>query len=180
MAAPLSPAKQLANGKDAFWLVPTIATPSAPTATEINAAGALNVTGYILDDYEGITVSVDKVTLPGVMLETTTTEINGETKLSSPDITFTFDPQAASSADSRKPWKMLVEDSGGSWSGYLVQRMNVAAAADAAVTVGQKVDVFKVDIQSAIPKRSSAGADGIYTFTAAVNVTQALFNKAVA
>lgn len=171
MAAPLSPAKQLANGRQSFWLVDTIADIEAPTAAEVNAASALNITGYLMDDYEGISISSDTVTLPGVILETTTTEITGETRLSSAPLRMTTDPQAANTADAKKPWKKLVIDGADNWSGYLVERQNFAGTT-AEASVGEFVNVSSVTVSNGVVLRSSNGADGVWISQHTVNVTK--------
>ena len=40
MVAPIKPQKKTANGKDTWWLVPTVAALAAPTALEINSSRA--------------------------------------------------------------------------------------------------------------------------------------------
>ena len=59
MAAPITPAKKLANGKDTWWIVPAVADSSAPTVTEVNATTGMNLAGSLLSDYEGVTSSTD-------------------------------------------------------------------------------------------------------------------------
>lgn len=169
MAAPLSPAKQLANGRQSFWLVDSISSMTAPTATEVNAG--LNVTGYIMDDYEGISITSDTVTLPGVLLETTTTEITGETRLSSAPLRMTTDPQAANSSDAKKPWKKLYVDASDNWAGFLVERQNYAGS-DGDATAGQFVNVSSVTVSNGVMMRTSNGADGVWISQHSVNVTK--------
>lgn len=179
MALPLSPAKQLANGRQSFWLVPTVASITAPTALEVNNAAALNITGYLMDDYEGITVSSDKVTLPGVLLETTSTEITGQTTISAAPLRLTTDPQAAASSDAKKPWKMLYVDAGDNWSGYLVERQNFAGTT-AEATAGEFVNISSVTIQNGVMMRTSNGSDGVWISQHDVNPTQYVSNVALA
>jgi hypothetical protein len=169
MVAPLSPAKQTANGRQSIFLVPTISNMSAPTATEVNAG--LDVTGYLLDDFEGITLNTNKVTLPGVMLETTSTEIAGETTISSGPLILTTDPQASNSDDKKKPWKLLYIDGANNWSGYIVERQNVAGTTGTA-TAGQFVNVASVTVTNGVMKRSSNGAEGIWVSQHDVSVTK--------
>ena len=102
MAAPVTPAKKLANGKDTWVLVPAGADINAPTVAELNAASGLNISGMLLQDYEGLSVSTDRVTLPAVMMETVVTEIAGNTTVTAADMQITFDPQAADGSNGRK------------------------------------------------------------------------------
>lgn len=175
MAAPVTPAKRLANGKDTWWLVPAGADPSAPTVAEINAALGLNISGMLLSDYEGLTVSTDRVTLPQVMMETVVTEIAGSTTLSAADMQITFDPQAADGADGRKAWELL---EAGDFEGWAVRRQDSPAGSGDA-TAAERVDVVAVEIGQPIPGRTTAGPDGIYIFTAPVSPIQARWNVSV-
>lgn len=167
MAAPITPAKKLANGKDHWWVVPAVALSTAPTVAEVNAALGLNITGVLLSDYEDITSSTDKVTLPRVMLETTETEINGTTTVTAGDLVCTFQPQGTAGSDGKKAFELL--DAG--YVGFAIRRQDVANTASDAVTAGQFVDVVPVDIAPAIPGKTSTGPDGIYVFRAPVSVT---------
>lgn len=177
MVAPITPAKKLANGRDAWWLVPTIANTSAPTAIEINSASGLNITGVLLSDYEGATTSTEKVTLPLVMLETTSTEVNGQTTNTLADMQLTFDPQAATGASGKKAWELFT---GGVFNGYAVRRQDAVTTVSDAVVVGQFVDVFPIAAVRNAPTKTSTGPDGIYSFTASLGVTGIpAFNKAV-
>lgn len=178
MAAPITPAKKLADGKDSWWLITTLTSQTAPTATQINSTtGGLNVTGVLMGDYEGATTSTEKVTLPKVLLETTSTEVNGETTNSLADMMLTFQPQAASGADGKKAWELFT---GGKLLGYAVRRQDVAGTTGD-VTVGQFVDVWPVDIVRNAPTKTSTGKDGIYAFSVSLGVTgPPSYNVAVA
>lgn len=175
MAAPITPTKKLSNGKDHIWLVTTLSSTTAPTKTQIDAG--LNVTGVLLADWDGITSSTDKVTLPRVMLETSSTEVNGETKITSADMQLTYQPQAVAAADGVKAYELL----SAGFVGFLVRRQDVANTASDAVTVGQFVDVFGIDVSgdSVVPGKTSPGADGIYITTVPVSITSKSFRKAV-
>ena len=174
MVAPISPAKKMSNGKDHYWLVDTIANPAAPTVAEINAG--LNITGFLLADWDALSASTDKVTLPKVMLETTSTEVNGETTISAADALLTLQPQAASGADGKKAYAKVKSG----YTGFLVRRQDVLNTSSDAVTAGQFVDVLGVDITTAIPGRSSTGTDGIYIATVPISITSDEWNVAVA
>lgn len=178
MAAPISPAKKLSYGKDTWWLVPAGSNKNAPTAAEVNSATGLNLAGVLLQDFEGMTSSTDKVTIPAVMMETSVTEVSGATTHSMGDMQITFQPQAAAGTDGKKAWELL---NGGSFEGWAVRRQDVDAGVDTAVTAGEFVDVVPVEVDQPIPGRTSSGADGIYIFTAPVSITgDPAFNKVVA
>lgn len=172
MVAPKSPAKKLSNGKDHIWLVDTIANPAAPTAAEISAG--LNITGYLIADWDGLSASTDKVTLPRVLLETTDTEVNGTTTISAADMQLTLQPQAAAGSDG----KLAYEKVKNGFAGFVVRRQDVLNTSSDAATAGQFFDVLGVDITVAIPGRTSNGPDGIYISTVPVSVTSAKWNVA--
>jgi hypothetical protein len=174
MVAPITPAKKLSNGKDHIWLVETIANPAAPTAAEINAG--LNVTGVLLADWDGLSATTDKVTIPRVLLETTATEVNGETRIGAADMQLTFQPQATGGSEGKEAYE-LVKDG---FTGYLVRRQDVLSTTSDAVVAAQFVDVLGLDITTAIPGKSSAGPDGIYIATVPVSITSDDWNVAVA
>lgn len=176
MAAPIKPSKTTANGKDSWWLVPTIAAPATPTKTEIDAAGGLNISCFLLAEQEGVTGTTEKVALARLLCETTTTEGIGDTTFSMADVQGVFNPQAAANHNDKKFWA-LVKDG---FTGYAVRRQGVKANVDSAVTVGEFVDVVPVELGPAIPGKSATDASGIYTFTSSVAVTGTpTFNVAV-
>lgn len=177
MAAPVTPTKKLSNGKDHWWLVPAVAAASAPTVAEVNTATGLTITGSLLADYEGITSSTSKVTLPRVLIETTETEIPGTTTFSAGDMVCLFHPQGATGSDGKKAWEKVKDG----FVGYAIRRQDVASPTSDAVTTGQFVDVVPVELGAAIPGKTSTGADGVYVFTAPVSITGApRWNVAVA
>lgn len=57
MVAPTKPQLVVANGKDSWFYVAAIANKNAPTALEINAGTALNISCYLWSDFEGVTSS---------------------------------------------------------------------------------------------------------------------------
>lgn len=176
MAAPVTPSKKLSNGRDTWFLIPAVADIANPTAVEINATTGLNLAGMLLTDYEGITTTTEKVTLPKVLLETATTEVNGETTHSMADMQITFQPQAATGSDGKKAWELF---GGGRFVGYAVRVQDIVATRGD-VEAGDFVDVVPVDAVRNAPTKTSTGADGIYSFTASVSITGApAYNRAV-
>jgi hypothetical protein len=173
MAAPITPAKKLANGKDHIWLVTTLSSTTAPTKTQIDAGR--NVTGVLLADWDGLSATTDKITIPRVLLETEATEVNGETRISASDMQITFQPQAAGASEGKVVYE-LVKDG---FTGFLVRRQDVQNTSSDAVTVGQFVDVIGIDVTTAVPGKTTAGPDGIYIATVPISVTSADWNVAV-
>lgn len=177
MPAPISPSKKRSLGKDAYWLVPTVASKTAPTVAEVNSASGLNISGVLLADFEGFSSSTDKLSIPRVLMETVETEISGATTFSAADLRCTFQPQAAGGSEGKEAYELLE----GGFTGYAIRRQDVTAATSDAITAGQFVDVVPVGISSPIPGTTTQGEDGIYIFTAAVSVTgDPAFNVAVA
>lgn len=176
MAAPVKPQKVTANGKDTWWFAPAVADMTAPTAAEINAVSGLNITCFLLAEQDGVTGTAEKVRLARLLCETSTTEGLGERSWSLADLMGVFDPQAASGDDSKKAFELFRE----SQAGYLIRRQGVVSGADADVTAGQFVDVFKVEVAEATPGKTSTGTDGIYSFMAPVALLDKEFNVAVA
>lgn len=175
MVAPLTASKKTAIGKDAYWLIPTVASLTAPTALEINSASGLNITGFILGEQDGFTGSTNKVTLPRLLVETTTQQGLDQTVIDLPDFQGVFDPQAAAGSTDKKFWA-LVKDG---FTGFIVRRQNVVSNVSDAVTTGQFVDVAAVSTSVAIPTRSATDASGIYVFTVSMVPGAAKFNVAV-
>lgn len=176
MAAPVTPAKKLANGKDTWALVPAGANIDAPTAAELNSATGMNISGVLLQDYEGLSITTNKVTLPKVMLETTETEVTGSVVISAADMQLTFDPQGADGTDGRKAWELL-ED--GDFEGWAVRRQD-SPAGNGDFTAGERVDIAVVNIENPIPGRTSPGPEGIYIFTVNVSPVQVKWQRTVA
>src|SRR5690349_20965015 len=136
MAAPISPAKKLSYGKDTWWLVPAGANKNAPTVAEVNSASGLNLAGVLLADFEGMTSSTDKVTIPAVMMETSVTEVSGATTHSMADMQVTFQPQAATGSPGKKAWELV---NTGSFEGWAVRRQDADPTTSDAVTAGEFV-----------------------------------------
>lgn len=167
MAAPQKPQKVQANGKDSWWVVPAIADPDAPTATEINAVTGLNISCFLLAEQEGIAANTSKVELARLLCETSTTEAIDTTVWSMTDLQGVFDPQAGDSDDSKAAWEILK----GGFTGFLVRRQGVVSNVDSDVTAGEFVDVIPVETGPATPTKTGTDASGIYSFTAAVAIT---------
>jgi hypothetical protein len=167
MAAPIKPRKHTSLKKDAWWLVPAIADTSEPTVAEVNAAGGIYATCFLLQDQGGVQKTVNKTQLAALLCEDSTSEVRTPANFTMSDIVGVFDPQAA--ADD--PDKALFEFLRNGFVGFAVRRQNVVNDTDDGVTAGQFVDVVAVDIDDAWPDKSAAGPEGFYTFTSGVAVT---------
>lgn len=174
MAAPIKPALKTAFGKDSWGFVLAVADISAPKLTELNATAGFNLSCSIFGEQEGVTGTTEKVTLPRLLCETTTYEMNGATSFSMADLVVSFDPQGAASSDGKKAWETLVDGA----SGFLWQRQGVPATTDLAV--GQFVNIYPAQLGTKIPGKTSTGADGVFSFTQPASITGLpSFNKAL-
>ena len=176
MAAPIKPQKKTANGKDTWWVVPSVASLAAPTDDEVNSASGLNITCFLLAEQEGVTGTTEKVALARLLCETSTTEGIGETTWSMADIQIVFDPQAAANADGKKAWALLKDG----FTGVAIRRQGVVSKTDADVTAGQFVDAVPIEVGPLTPGKSASDASGIYTASGSVAITDTpKFNVAV-
>lgn len=174
MAAPIKPALKRAYGNDSWGFVPAVADINAPTLAELNAATGFNLSCSLFGEQEGVTSTQEKVTLPRILCETETYEVNGSTTYAMSDLMISFDPQAASGADGKKAWDTLDDNI----NGFLWRRQGVAATADLAAD--QFVDIIPVQLGVKTPSKTSTGADGVYAFTQPASVTGAPgWNKAI-
>lgn len=166
MVAPVKPRKVRAQGKDSWWLVPTIADINDPVITEINSASGINISCTVLAEGDSLTATTNKVTLPAYLCETEQFEGNDNTTYSMGDIVGGFDPQAAVDSDDKLAFEFLRDG----FTGYAVRRQGVSAETGDAVAA-QFFDVVPVEVARAVPGRSGNDASAIYTFSAAVSVT---------
>lgn len=179
MVAPIKPGVKLATGKETWWIVLAIANKNAPTAAEVNAATGINMSGYLFAEYAGLTVTLNKVSLPRILAETKTYQAAGETTYDMADMEFLIHPQAATGADGKKAWDKF---KAGALIGFGVQRSDYVADQTASeAAAGQRVNVVPIEVHAAYPGMTSAGADGVYRATAPVSVTgEPVFDVAVA
>lgn len=165
MAAPTKPALVSAFGTESWIWVIAVANKSAPTAAEVEAATGWNISCNLFGEQEGFTATTEKVTLPRRLCETVTFESNGPTSFSAPDLMLSFSPQGAPASAGKKAWEALVDGA----SGFLIRRQG--ATATTVVTAGQFVDVVPAQLGVKVPTKTSNGADGVYSFTQAVAIT---------
>lgn len=167
MAAPIKPNKHTSLKKDSWWLVPAIADTSDPILAEINAAGGIYATCFLLQDQGGVTKTVNKVTLAALLCEGSTSEGLAPSAFSMSDIVGVFDPQAAAADPDKKLFEFLRDG----FTGFAVRRQNVINDVSDLAVVGDFVDIVPVEIDAAWPDKSAPGPEGFYTFTCGVAVT---------
>ncbi len=125
------------QGTETVIYVPTLANPAAPKLTEMGASAtaALNL-GYAL---RGFAPGGDQGSSDDIRLASTVTFENpGRFKPTLDDITYVYDPQAATGTASNKHYETLKNGV----KGYLIDRRGVSATTAAAI--GQIVDVYPI------------------------------------
>jgi hypothetical protein len=125
------------QGNETVIFVPALANPSAPKLTEVGTGvtTALNL-GYAL---RGFSPSSDQGTSDDIRLASTQTYENpGRVKKSLDDITYVYDPQAATGSASNKHYEILKAGV----KGFLIDRRGISA--QTAPAVGDKVDIYPV------------------------------------
>src|ERR1044072_1413465 len=164
MAAPIKPQKKKAIGTRRLWLVDTLGDPAAPTDDEINAGDY--VACYPLQDQAGPTSTPNKITLPALMCETDVEEEFGLTTHQHPDITFVWDPQAATAAAGKKAWDVVKDG----WTGFIVWELREDAEASDQVAATDFVTVVPAKIVVTGEEPTGTGEDGLHAFQTAVVV----------
>lgn len=167
MVAPVKVTKKVTLGRTTWWWIPALAAPSAPAITDINAAGGLNLSGFVLGDQEGFTGETGKTALPRLLMETTVTETLEPTTFSIPTFRFGWDPQAAGAAADKKAWALLKDGV----TGFIVRRQNIVNSVSDAAVAGQFVDNAPVIGSVGVPKESGNDASAIYVFDVDFGIT---------
>jgi len=150
MTEPLNPAATKTHGRKNWIFVPTLASPSAPTVTEITGASSLDITNIIFADSGQPSQSTNRVTANRRWGTTTTHEFIGDTAYTGGDMTYALDPQAVAASDGKKLWEKIPAGT----TGYLVRRLGVSRSVTP--TVGQFVDVFPVEFGPSMPVESGS------------------------
>ena len=165
MAAPIKPALKRAYGNDSWGFVLAVANKDVPKLTELDATAGFNLSCSLFGEQEGVTSTTEKVTLPRVLCETDTFEVNGSTTHAMADLMVSFDPQGAAASDGKKAWETLVSGA----EGYLWRRQGVPSKD--VLAVGQFVDIIPAQLGTRVPGKTGTGADGVYAFTIPASIT---------
>lgn len=165
MPTAIKPALRRAYGNEAWGFAPVIADIEAPTLTELNAAGGLNLACQLFTEQEGVTAETEKVTLPQLMCETSSYEINGQTKFSLADLQISLQPQAEETEDGKKAWVTLTDGI----EGFLWYRQDIPSAKE--LEAGQFVSILPVQMGVKNPTKTATDAAGVYAFTMAGSIT---------
>lgn len=165
MAEPLRPAPTKTFGRENWIFVPTIASTSAPTAVEVTAASALDITRIAFASTGKPAQSTTRATAERRLGDTKTYEFIGTSTVTGGDMLYAFADQAAAAADGKKLYEKIPEGT----SGYLVQRKGVARAT--APTAGQFVNVYPVEFGPSFPADAGDGESAESAMVAAFAVT---------
>jgi hypothetical protein len=96
MAAPIRPAATKAFGAEKWVFVPTIADPTAPKlSTELNAAGALDVTKMFFSSSARPDASANMAKAERRLGDVESFEFVGETSYTLGEVRYSFNPQGA-------------------------------------------------------------------------------------
>lgn len=167
MAAPINPGKKRSFGNDSWGWAPTVASITAPALTELNAAGAINLSCYLLRDQEGLGVSVDQVTLDAALCEIEDFQVQGATTYSMPELQILFDPQGGTGTNGIKAWTTLTDLT----DGFLWRRQGKRSTTDLAT--GDKVDIIPGQTGVKVPTRTNSDPSGVYAFQLGFSITAA-------
>lgn len=150
-------------GNTSVLVVQTMANPSAPDlSSDILAASTVNVSCFIINGGVG-TSTTNKGEAPRRLCTKSTLQQFGQTTYEITDLQYVYDPQAAPSDDDNKARAALAEGS----EVYLIMRRGLDAQ-DTAYAVGQRVDVWKVQLGPQNKTQTGDGEFDVYTITQTV------------
>lgn len=168
MAAPIRPAPTSLYGKENWFLVLTVASTSyIPTAAEVNAGTALDVTRMVFADTGRPSQTTNRVTQERRLGDTVLAEFVGSTSYQGGDIHYAFGPQSAAGADPKKLYEKIPAGT----NAFLVERLGVAQAT--APAAGQFVNCYPVSFGPSFPSPAGDGETKEAGMTATFAVTDA-------
>ena len=144
MVAQVVPASVPSDGTVAVWWVPTLADPSAPKVTELNAAGAVKLECYLKENFTPnaeAELAEDRRMCSKQVFQTA-----GTVTYTIEELVGVYDPQDPTGTDvggSSKAYAALAPGA----TGFIVARWGIdLEGTDAAPAVGQFVDAYPVTI----------------------------------
>lgn len=166
------PASVTAQGNVNAVFVPAIANTSAPTTAEINAAGAVDLSCYLMPDWAGVTADQNKGE-DRRFCSTESFDRLGTVKRTIADIVYTYLPQGTSAVAGNKVYTALPKGA----TGYLVIRYGLPTTT--AFAAAQKVDI--IPVQMGARSKSVQGTDEFapLTVTQGIGATGVLVEDAV-
>lgn len=155
-----------AEGNVKVAYVPAIASVTAPTATELNGASAVDITCFLPETWGGITADQSK----GEQRRMCTKESFqsfGRTTRTVADFTYTYLPQATGTDPANKAKTALTPGA----KGYLVVRYGPAATG--AFATADKVDILPVEVGTR--SKATGGSDEFAPLT----ITQGMVARGI-
>lgn len=146
MATPLRPTAIQSLGYENWIIVLTMANyATAPTATEVNAAGSLDATNIIFDDgTDRPTQNTNLATAQRRVGDGAQYQYVGLTTYAGGTLQYQFDPQSASASNGRKLWEKIPNGT----TAYLVRRLGKAQGTTPVAT--DKVTIYPVQFGPSI------------------------------
>lgn len=175
MVAPIRPTSVKAYTRDKWVFVPTIASQSAPTATECTAAGVLDVSLMLFESTGKPSENTNRPTKPKRLGDSVVYEQIGDVTFTGGTLNASFDPQSAALSNGKKAWEKFTAGT----TGYFVRRLGLAIATD--LTAAQFVDVYPVEFGTPMPTTEGDGETSEVAFQTEFAVTgPPTFNVALA
>ena len=165
MAAPVRPASSKALQNRKFAFVQTIANINAPTAAELSAASALDISCYAYNSSDRPSQNVNRVTAPERVCDGALYERLGSVTYSGGTLHVAWDPQGAAGSAGKAAWAKLA----GQTTGFLVERDGKGYATD--FTAGDFVNVWPVEFAQPFPSHEGDGDSAENSFDSAYGVT---------
>jgi hypothetical protein len=134
---------------------PALASATSPAITDINAAGGLNLSGFVLGEQEGFSSDTGKTALPRLLMETSVTETLEPTTFSIPTFRFAGTRRPRPAPTTRRRGRC----SRTAFTGFLVRRQNIVNSVSDAAVAGQFVDNAPIIGSVGTPKVTGTGAD---------------------
>lgn len=146
MTAPYRPDSTKAFQAENWYWVPAdgIGVKSQPELSELQAAGVVELTGYVYTDITRPSRSTNLVARVKRLLDGAQYQQVGQGTYAGGTINFSVDPQAASGGVDRKVWDLFDNDT--AVEGFLVRRAGLPV--DTALAVGQNVSVYPVEVDA--------------------------------
>lgn len=164
MAEPLRPTARKTFGKTNWIFVTTLASQTAPSAADVNAATGIDVTRILFASTGKPTQSTNRVTNERRLGDTKTYEFIGITNVTGGDMLYAFDPQGAAASDGKKFFEKIPDGT----TGFLIERKGLGRAVTPAA--GQFVNVYPVEFGPSFPAEAgdAEAAEAAMTVTFAV------------
>lgn len=169
MTAPIRPAPASLYHAENWIFIPSGGIASAaliPTAAEVNAGSALDLTNMLFADTGMPTQSTNRVTQERRLGDATLYEAIGAGTVAGGDLHYAYDPQAAAGSNGKKAFEKFTATG---TSGFFVQRLGVDNATTPVAT--QFVNVYPVSIGASFPARAGDGETAQAGMTASYAVT---------